>query len=386
MATAVPTSPALAQGAAPSHVLTADYVGGYAGTRAVSWSAAASYLNWAETSVPDASAMASAGIKTIDYTDTDRIAPGDPLFSADESLFAHTCDGQRIYRDYSATTRQYLADPTSTSLTNALNGWITSQFGGGHFDALFDDDAASVYGMNAMPCNYSPSNWTQATAAEFGRINASIIFNNLTNDSLALADLPNVTGGEVEECYARSSNPTAPYTSGDFWTQNENLELAMARKSKLFFCYNNDTESSSSPQGQAIRLYTYASFLLSYDPRTSLLWEYFATPSAFHVQPETGLVATAPLGAAPGDISGLQTAGGAYAREYAACYIAGQPTGPCAAVVNPDPNAAHAFPLTGYSRTMTMNGGGVLDGGTIAASGAAPPASLAPMSAVIAFK
>jgi hypothetical protein len=55
-------------------------------------------------------------------------------------------------------------------------------------------------------------------------------------------------------------------------------------------------------------------------------------------------------------------------------------------VVNPDRSYSHPFPLSGYTHTLALSGNGVLDSGTASVRGSAPPSSLAPMHAVIAFK
>jgi hypothetical protein len=141
--------------------------------------------------------------------------------------------------------------------------------------------------------------------------------------------------------------------------------------------------NSASGQTDA-RLYALASFLLTYDPSTSVLWEQFATPSGFHVEPESQLVVLDPLTATPSSVGSLQQAGGAYGRQYGQCYLAGNFVGPCAVVVNPT-SSTLAFPFPQYAHTLVLSGGGILDGGTVAANGPAPPQSLAPEEAAIVF-
>lgn len=370
---------------AATHVFTADYLGGYAGTKSIAWSQAAPYLNWAETSVSDANSIASTGIKTMDYSDPNYIAPGDPLYSTDETIFAHTCSGARISRTYNSSTTQYLSDPSSADLAANWNAWAASEASSAHFDAFFEDDANNTYGMNALPCNYTAPTWATLSIALDNAFTRPIIYNNLSGaNTINLNQATSVIGGMSEECYSRSSQPTAPFTSGSLWTTSENLQIAMGQQHKLFLCYNNDTGSAATEI--AARLYTYASFLLTYDASTSVLWNTFATASGFHVLPEATLVPAYPLVSQPSGVSSLQAAGGAYGREYAACYLAGTLVGRCAVAVNPDPSSAHAFPFSGYAHSVTLSGSGVLDGGSISTSGGAPPASLASLSAVIAFQ
>src|SRR5579864_1312488 len=76
-----------------NHIPTGDFLGGVFGTHSIKWSQAAPYLTWAMTDKHDANAIAAAGIKTIFYSDPDRTLPGGPMYSQDESTFAHACSG-----------------------------------------------------------------------------------------------------------------------------------------------------------------------------------------------------------------------------------------------------------------------------------------------------
>ncbi|MBV8148649.1 MAG: hypothetical protein JO092_06135, partial [Candidatus Eremiobacteraeota bacterium] len=59
--------------------------------------------------------------------------------------------------------------------------------------------------------------------------------------------------------------------------------------------------------------------------------------------------------------------------------------GACAVVVNPDSGSAHPFPFPQYTHTLVLNGGGILDGGTVSTSGPPPPLNLAADEAAIVF-
>ncbi|MGH7661229.1 MAG: hypothetical protein ACRENA_10005, partial [Vulcanimicrobiaceae bacterium] len=124
----------------------------------------------------------------------------------------------------------------------------------------------------------------------------------------------------------------------------------------------------------------------TYSASSSVLWEYFSTPSGLHVFPESEVVPTSPLVAAPGSIASLHAPGGAYVREYGACYVAGQSVGPCAAVVNPS-TASVPFPALSrtYGHTMALSGYGILDGGNVSTNGSGPPATIAPESGLVVF-
>ncbi|MGH7660160.1 MAG: hypothetical protein ACRENA_04485 [Vulcanimicrobiaceae bacterium] len=335
----------------------------------------------------DASNVASAGIKTLDYVDPWRQAPSDPLYTSDDSSFAHDCNGNRISIAESSTTTQYLMNPAAPSLLTLLNNWEAGQAGIGHIDAFFFDDTDAVAGLSSLGCSVSQGVWDAATAALIAGTSHPVVFNGYatSSDAAALIGSSNAIGAMAEQCYGTESQPTPPYTTGPQWTQSENLEIAAAAAGKQFFCYNNVTTDGAS--ATAVRQYIYASFLLTYSPASSVLWETFGTPSGLHVFPETQLVPANPLVTAPGSVSDLEASSGVYVREYGACFIGGKSAGACAAVVNPDPST-HAMPSfkQTYAHTMSLSGGGVLDGGSLSSSGGAPPSSLPAQSALVLFR
>jgi hypothetical protein len=162
----------------------------------------------------------------------------------------------------------------------------------------------------------------------------------------------------------------------------------MAHMQKVFLCVASaqvGPKGMKADQSIDLRQYWEASFLLSYDVKSSMVRQKFENPSGFELNPETELVVLDPVVGAPNDVNGLKTSTGAYAREYRSCYIKGSPVGPCAAVVNPDKSSTVGFPFSNYHHTLVMNGGGILDGGTISTSGPAP-GDLGPMTGVVAFQ
>ncbi len=368
-------------GAAPTHVQTADYFGGYAGTHDVAPAVAARWLTWAETNVADSPRMRALGVKTLLYTDPNRQISGEPLYTADESSFAHDCGGQRI-----ATLRsgQYLMDPHSPAMTRLWKAHVRSYSADGHFDAIFEDDADDLAYTRGVPCRYDAAAWLSATNAMQRALGYPVVYNGLANFtdrtvSPAIGLNATAIGGMMEECYAVS--PSRPKSSGDAWYVTEATELAMARAGKLFFCYGNDTTAADASLDA--RLYVYASFLLSYDPATSVLWEYYQGPARFHVMPEAQLVPMQPRVTAQ-RVDDLSVAG-TYQRAFGACYLAGRDQGPCVVAVNPS-QTARPLALPGYRRTLVLGGGSVIEGGTARVEMRPPPAQLDPLSATIAFR
>ncbi|HEY7979872.1 MAG TPA: hypothetical protein VID19_00190, partial [Candidatus Eremiobacteraceae bacterium] len=57
---------------------------------------AAQYLDYAGVGLKDANAFHAAGIKTMYYTDPNRSHKGTPMYTHDESTFAHDCNNNRI--------------------------------------------------------------------------------------------------------------------------------------------------------------------------------------------------------------------------------------------------------------------------------------------------
>ncbi|MEO9170418.1 MAG: hypothetical protein ABI282_09985 [Candidatus Baltobacteraceae bacterium] len=371
------------------HVLTAGYLGGYYGTHRIPWSAAAPYLTWASTGVTDANAISSVGIKTMFYTDPNHVQVGDPMYTSDESTFAHDCSGNRVTIDYNGTM-QYVMDEESPTLAALYNSVATQQTAGAHFDALFNDNAEPVTGpptYSAYPCGYTDAAWTNGMQAVSHAAPDPVIFNGLSdlnghNPSVTTSMLSdsNVAGGNFEHCYVDTTSGKA---AAWYWQATENTELLTAATHKLFECQERNADDGAASVDA--RQYAYASFLLTYDPATSVLWEEFSTPSGFTVFPETQLIALQPVNSTPTQVTSLQIGGGAYGREYKACYIAGTFAGPCAVAVNPDSQNTYPFPFPQYTHTLLLSGEGVLDGGRISTNGPAPASYLSPLGSAIVF-
>ncbi len=379
---------------APGHVLTAAYVQGYQGTTLPA-SQVAPYLTWASNpSEANAPAVKAAGMKIYVYTNPNRIAPcrgcNNQLYAhvvANLPVIAKLCDGTKITV---YNKKGYLTDPRVPLMAKLWTDEINREqsITATKWDAVFEDETATaLYTDNGMPCNYSDSAWLAASQQETAAQGVPIIVNALNRPAagLAMADVSNVIGAMREGCYTNPWNNRETWASGDEWITTENIEITMAQKNKTFWCYGIDPQSAD--QAQASRVYQDASFLLTYSLSFSLLQEAYGTPSNFPVMPESQLVPLDPLVPTPNDVAALKTPTGVYAREYAHCYYRGSLVGACAVVVNSDASSAHDYPYgTKYQHSMVLNGGGVIEGGTLATNGAAPPASMPPLSAAIAFK
>jgi hypothetical protein len=378
-----------------THVITADYLGAPDGSTSVSPAQAAPYLNWAETGIGNTSAIAAAGIKTLVYVDMDRLSDTDPPYSqlsGDE--FEQTCSGVRI-RDYYDNTTQYVTNPASSGARATIDAYVNAFAAGYPVDAIFEDDAVPLggyptsYFWPAPPCDYSDSSWVDGEDDMLAGYNYNTFVNGLSQmtESVPLPGtaelLANSTtiGANMESCYVKDTSPTEE--DRWVWAETENTSLAVTGENKFFMCFAMDYASANTEI--ASRIYTLASFLMTYNPTYSIFREGYATPSGLHVMPESQFVPTAPVVPQPGNVSALD-ASYVYVREYHACYYAGKLVGQCAMVVNND-DAAHSTPALAltYNHTLALSGSGILDGGSVGFDGPAPPTNLAPRSAFIAL-
>ncbi len=103
----------------------------------------------------------------------------------------------------------------------------------------------------------------------------------------------NALGANYEHCYSTSGSSTQLKVNGWLWQTTENTEIAVAAQNKLFSCMVRNLNDAASSADE--RIYVLASFLLTYDPQTSILWEEFGTPSGFNVMPESQLVVLDPV-------------------------------------------------------------------------------------------
>lgn len=403
IAVAPPPTPTPNPSASPSptpgpitmqHVAVAGFIYGYGGIpTSIPLSEVTPYVNWAFTDEQHAQAIRAAGLKLAIYTNFWRnyssdspsdgytdLEPGGPHADTE----ALDCNNNPLYDPnygggYEADARD------SAALTHAQ---IVSQYREGEYgnvyDALFSDDTGSVGGMT--PCNYNESTYDQATNAVHTALGVPMWVNALGGapnpaNAIDLAQPANVLGAECEQCYSYNGTQDGIQT-GTSWTNVENAEIGMVAQHKVFWDYARATGDASQETG--LRLYAYASFLLSFDPTYTMLEEALATPIKFPVMPETGFVPMQPLTTAS-SVSGYQAPGGAYFREYAACYFRGQFVSNCAVVVNPGSSNV-PVPSTSYSHSAVLSGYGVLDtpAGTMSFNGGAV-SSLAPGTAAILF-
>ena len=377
----------------PAHVLTLDVYDDSGKGVAPDPVTAAKYLTWAAVLPKDANAFSAAGIKTLLYSDPNRTSPGDPLYTSDETTFAHDCSNNRITIP-NKTVTTYLMDPSSPALQALWRTYVANILSwGDHFDAIFEDNAGLAHPVSALPCNFDQSAWTAASNTLNQALGANIVYNGLGNLANGIQNVspsiglnPTAIGGELEGCYS-NGEVTDPMPHKTVWQTYETTEIQMVASGMPFICRGLSQLPANTAQAE--RIYMYASFLLTYDPNLAIISEKFATQStALMVEPESQFVALDPLAPQPTAITALQFSNLTFGRQYANCYLNGQPVGACAAVVNADnARASHPFPWPGvYSHTLVLHGGAILDGGSAGTRGPAPPATMPGESAVIAIQ
>lgn len=386
------STPAPTSGA-PKHVQTAEYL--WTSTESsTNPSVYAPYLTWAYTMYNKMAASQAAGIKTVLYTSP--IMPNSNTYEYNSlnnsypGARATTCTGTVIHTYNGAGL---LSDPTKSAAAAYFQNVV------GHYESvaktsnpgstkpwnlIFVDNDGPLYGASATPCNYSPTTWGTAQANALATTGQKFILNAL---SVADSNVPTyvqrlegsaIEGGVFEECFMTS-----------LWASEEDAQLQSIALLKSegkpggagFWCYA-DNSSANASTVIPLRMYIYASFLLTYDPNYSVFQESFATPSTFKVMPETGFVPMSPV-SVPTNVTGLKTSTGAYMQRYNSCYYRGSYLGHCEVIVNPSTTSSVAVPNPwGLRHSMALSGAGVLDGGTVSFGGSVP-STMGPKSGII---
>ena len=374
------------------HVLTWDTLDGGPASILITPQQAAPWLDWVVSDPSHSAPAKGAGLKVALYTDPNRVAPGDPMYTNDEATFAHDCSNNRITVQGSP---DLLMDVHSSHLWSLWPQEVQLfQSWGAVYDFIFEDSADEIQTqkLSSQPCNFNQEDWTNQTNDMDSNLGMPIIYNGLglipagyASPGPSIGLNATAGGGMSEDCYS-GRTPTGFFYQ-PHWYGTEDTEIQMHEDGKLFICQANwyGVASESVPQ----RMYFYASFLLTYDVNSQMVNTNFQTPSELHVMPEAQLVPMDPDIATPSDVSGLMLSTGVYGREYQECFLAHKYVGPCAAVVNPNnPQSGQPlnFPWSGkYKHTLVVSGQGVYDGGTVSVSGPAPPAQMAGGTGLIVF-
>jgi hypothetical protein len=410
---APPTPPAAP---VPNHVATYYYYGinGINASIPAAWMAA--HADFAEDdgdAVQHATAFKKAGGKyAVSYTDpayvpycfapfvgpsaTCRGPIGKDI--SDESAWFHGADGTRVRRYVDAHFGyQEALNPASATVQDAYRNTTQAILSHGPIDYFFADDAGGVYlgsdgtQMSGWFWGFNAPAVEITTDAQFIAANRKVlasavkpvILNGLTPYSMmpsyngAWLDSPNVAAQNYEGCYADDAAVAGDHAGR--WVNQSNSLLVTFAHHTVGVCM---LMAAPTP---ANRVYAAASWWMTYNEQYSVIAPYPAQPlsDGFTVVPEFEIVPRRPLTTASSDIAALRSATGAYVREFAACYQAGAPIGPCAAVVNPTSSAVALPQLTGrYTTTLAVDDKSMYSGGRATWSGTVP-ATLPPLSAQV---
>lgn len=381
----------------PSHVQTAEYLWSQV-ERTTDPSTYAPYLTWAYPLYNQFGRVRQAGIKTVLYVNPLMPEPTNkyewPVATREHpELLAKDCAGNPV-RAYNGTS--YLLDvlnggaPSAVrEMVNGYVGLVRSENRGSTdpISVLFFDNANSFYGVEPMPCNFDQDRWTSGVEAAASQAGYPVVLNTLSvrpktvPSKVAAIHGSNVSGAMYEACFADTQ-----------WSAEELAQILTIRQLRRlhkpsgpgFWCYVNGKRGvGKAPDVTAQRLFQYASFLLTYDPKYSVYQTaYDSTPSTFRVLPETGFVPMEPVRQVT-DISSLDAGNGAYAQLFRYCYYRGRLLGSCEVAVNPSTGVVELPNYGRYRHVATLYGGGVLDGGKMSFDTPVRADDMQPQSAAI---
>lgn len=399
--TATPAPTPTPAGTGPTHVLVAGYGNGYAGpSTSVPIAFQAQWLSWVYVNSSTNAEYHAAGLKTIIYTNFWLLYPTDnPLTGYNDikpsgpyaDAAAKNCAGTPVTDPHYGTG--YLNDPRVAHSVNVAQDRVGTFGTHGVVDAFFSDDTGSTGGLtNDPPCGYTWPAWLTALNALHSTVGSALgikFFPNAIN-AYALSATPvnlagvttpaAVLGAMCESCFVTHTG----VDQNSSWVSDENAAIAVHNNSKIFWAYGNTGGGvdPASGAGQAIRLFQFGSFLLTYDnPALSMIQSAMLTPSAFRAFPEYAIVPTAPAITSTTTIAPYGLVSGVYARTFGTCFNGGTSFGGCKAVVNHTSGTVSLSTGT-FSHTLVLHGGGVFEGGTVTLDGA-PCVSLPAYSACI---
>ncbi|MDB5073608.1 MAG: hypothetical protein JWM87_4719 [Candidatus Eremiobacteraeota bacterium] len=318
---------------------------------------------------------------------------------ADESGWFHGADGGRLHR-YVDQEFQYqeALNPASQAARDAWK-WYTQRTlaHSPNVDFFLADDEGGTfigpdgtqasgwfYGFNAGSVEITSD--ADFIAANQKMLAASLkpVFVNGYDPATRLPsyggkwlDSPNVVGDEYEGCYTADAGGNVEGDKNDKWAETSNGILAVLAHNSKALCMMTAAATPSN------RIYLMASWWMTYSEGSTIAAPERATPDGYTVRPEYDVVPRQPRATATNDIHVLRSSTGAYVREFAACYQARAPIGPCATIVNPSASAVAMPRLAGsYTRSLAVDDRSAYTGGQATWTGGVP-AQLPALSAVV---
>jgi hypothetical protein len=204
-----------------------------------------------------------------------------------------------------------------------------------------------------------------------------------------VAESPNAWGAICDSCFfGGSAIPSNKFMwSGPVFRARLDGALRVTGAGKNVIVINSvvlDTQA---------RARALADIMLFYAADRTWFWQApCGRRSHIRVCPEAALTFYQPVAPYPSRSRDLEVKGGALVREFAACYAAGRPLGPCASVVNADPYSDQPLPRLQheYAHTLRITGDSLCvcygDSGSVSAEGPAPPERLPAASGYVLFR
>jgi hypothetical protein len=326
---------------------------------------------------------------------------------------------------YNGRIQQRFGDPASPAMRETAATYARARSAGMHFDVIYLDDSwnpdeyrsghgtetcwgpgnfdGGKYSCGAAPGSYAEPPWTPAYSRAAWQAGEAllaaalpfpVIFNGLgSNDgsvypeaaiASVAASAPNVWGAMCEGCFYGFGGHNTHQYSGRILDSQLQGTMTVIRAGR-----NVDIQGDAADAAGKER--ALADQMLVYDPAHLYRSGDRCGPhSHVHACIESALAFLEPYGPYPATPADLRAPGGAYAREFAACYSRGRPLGPCAAAVNPRRDAAVPLPQSfhaNYAHTLRITGDSLCacfgDSGDVAADGPPAPASLPPVSGYV---
>lgn len=408
-ATAAPASTSApsttsASSSGPAHVRTMAYYSGAGENTGIPASYMAAHVDWIEIGANTSYAnsfRSAGGTYALAYTDPNLIAgcpvpqPNSPGTcsgamgnTSPESAWLHGPDSTRLY---DSSTGQDELDPASSYTQSAYRSYAESLISGSSVNALVEDNVDPLYDASLFEYRFnetpveitSQSNpaayWLSGVEALTAAAPEPVIYNGEGEaQTPAMLTAKNVLGQMLENCVT-STSYRVNLTEGNpaqAWLPDLNALLQATQAGRYAVCLNYSV-SGGNTVGD--RLYALASWWLTYDPNYSVAFPNFTTPDTAGGAPsvlfaEYGIVPEQPLKTATSSVASLQAAGGAYYREFAACYQNGTLIGHCAAVVNPSQSATVSMPSLSqsYANSLTLDTHSLYNGGEAVWTGSIP--------------
>jgi hypothetical protein len=376
---------------APTHVTNYTFwqQSGIATQVPASW--AAQWATYAEigSSAYSAQFHAAGGKYTVAYTSPNYYYTS-PTYhdpgTYTESAFGHNASGARISRPQGTGLEYYLV-PTSAASQAAFAGNAkTLQSGGGrdfiYADGVSDTLSTSIYRFSAAPVEITTD--AQYVAGMKKLLTGSplpTIINGFMNGNPVKEEeyvgASNVVGIFGESCFTGHTN----LSTGQHWTDMANGLIYTTTHHVVAICGGRGDFADNRAQ----RMYWLGSWWLTYDPTYSVALEIMGSSGSVYLFAEQTLVPTNPLTTATSSITQLQTATGAYAREFGLCYLKGVAFDNCATVVNPTTSSVSMPTLHHvYKWSLVLDNNNLYNGGTLTLAKGIPT-SLPSGSAVVIF-